>query len=114
MSQTQIDTVALEGMASLLGDQFDDTVQFCFSEFDRLYQEVVASLERDKAEAIRNAHSLKSNAAQFGALSLAELAKHTERTLTQHSVEEANQYIAKLPDEIAATKTQMTAWLENR
>jgi len=75
MTTITIDESALEGMESLLGDQFADTLTFCCSEFQRLGSEVLANLGSDNEAAARHAHSLKSNAAQFGAASYHRLRK---------------------------------------
>ena len=44
MTTITIDESALEGMESLLGDQFADTLSFCCSEFQRLGSEVLANM----------------------------------------------------------------------
>jgi len=110
MEDMVIDEDALLGMKSLLGDQFSDTLDFCYCEFDRLNQELEQSIHNDNESAIRHAHSLKSNAAQFGALSLAEMAKNVELSLNNGDLEEALAYAALLQTFIDQTKDKINIW----
>ena len=104
----QVDVAELETMKSLLGDQFDDTLSFCFSELERLHSEFLANLEQDKTSAVRHIHSLKSNAAQFGARSLAQIAKEIEIALSEGSdPQNVSEQIAALPEVIQQSIAQM-------
>lgn len=112
MTEIQIDDAALQSMQSLLGEQFKDTLEFCCSEFERLANEVIATIGNDKEAAIRHAHSLKSNAAQFGATSLSEVARKVELNLNQDNVEEAVNASTDLLAQVSGSQAQLRAWLE--
>jgi len=110
MEDVVIDEDALLGMKSLLGEQFNDTLDFCYSEFDRLNQELDQTIHNDNESAIRHAHSLKSNAAQFGASTLAEMAKNVEHSLNDGNLKDALVYAAQLQSLIDHTKDKMNIW----
>lgn len=103
---------ALAGMQALLGEQFADTVVFCCSEFERLENELRLALNNDKQEAIRHAHSLKSNAAQFGATSLSNLARAIEQGLIQDDLDDMDDNMARLSAQVSGSKAQLLQWLE--
>ncbi|MFY8275137.1 Hpt domain-containing protein [Pseudoalteromonas sp. SSDWG2] len=108
--EIKIDDSALIAMQGLLGDQFADTLEFCFSEFTRLHGEFEQSLNTDQNEAIRNIHSLKSNAAQFGAITLAETAREIEHGLTKGESQQLQPYIDALPNAIEQSIVHMKQW----
>lgn len=99
-----INSDALFAMQDLLQDQFLPTLEFCLTEFDRLYQDLETDFGTNLTEAIRHAHSLKSNAAQFGADSLAQIARELEHALTESNMSLASDLKAGLPTHISATK----------
>ncbi|WP_440053228.1 Hpt domain-containing protein [Pseudoalteromonas sp. T1lg65] len=107
----KIDESALENMQLLLGEQFEDTVHFCCSEFERLESELMSAMNSDKEAAIRHAHSLKSNAAQFGAVSLSSVARNIEQGLVQEQQEIVEDAIALLADEVAGSAAALQAWI---
>ncbi|MFC0117268.1 Hpt domain-containing protein [Pseudoalteromonas xiamenensis] len=107
-----IDESALLSMQSLLGEQFNDTLVFCCSEFERLESEVMLALHGDMQSAIRNAHSLKSNAAQFGALSLSNTAREIEQALIKDEHELAKEIAQGLAEQVAGSKAKLNAWLD--
>lgn len=111
MIQANIDESALESMASLLGEQFADTLRFCCSEFDRLGAEVMATIDTDTEAAIRHSHSLKSNAAQFGASSLADMSREIEQSLIYDDLSNAKQVSNNLMDQVKASQTKLLHWL---
>ncbi|GEK10662.1 Hpt domain-containing protein [Pseudoalteromonas sp. McH1-7] len=106
-----IDESALENMQMLLGEQFEDTVHFCCSEFERLASELMLSLNHDQEAAIRHAHSLKSNAAQFGASSLSDLAKTLEHALIQNDQGVVDNAIQELSSQVVGSKSKLEQWL---
>jgi HPt (histidine-containing phosphotransfer) domain-containing protein len=114
MTTITIDESALEGMESLLGDQFADTLTFCCSEFQRLGSEVLANLGSDNEAATRHAHSLKSNAAQFGAASLSKLAQSIEQALNQNDLATAEQNSQSLDVQVSGSVEKLQAWFANR
>ncbi|ASM49729.1 hypothetical protein PESP_a1641 [Pseudoalteromonas espejiana DSM 9414] len=111
MTEVQIDVAALESMQSLLGEQFKDTLEFCCSEFERLGNEVIATLGNDKEASIRHAHSLKSNAAQFGATSLSEVARDIELSLNQDNLDQATSASAYLMAQVTGSQAKLNEWL---
>jgi HPt (histidine-containing phosphotransfer) domain-containing protein len=105
---------ALEGMQSLLGEQFEDTLTFCCDEFERLEAELRVALKSNKQDAIRHAHSLKSNAAQFGALSLSNTARAIEQGLINDDPQSVSDNVACLSDQVTGSKTQLIQWLSSK
>lgn len=105
---------ALEGMQSLLGEQFEDTLIFCCDEFERLENELRIALTSSNQEAIRHAHSLKSNAAQFGAVSLSNNARAIEQGLINDDLESVQENLTRLSGQVAGSKTQLLQWLSSK
>lgn len=99
---------ALLSMQDLLQDQFEPTLQFCMSEFDRLQQAIDDTINVNIKEAIRHSHSLKSNAAQFGAESLSQLAKNLEHSLIDGDLIDASRILKTLPAHIISTKSALS------
>ncbi|CAH9058942.1 hypothetical protein PSECIP111951_04084 [Pseudoalteromonas holothuriae] len=106
-----IDNGALESMQSLLGDQFEDTLVFCCSEFERLENDLKLALDCDKQEAIRHAHSLKSNAAQFGAISLSGTARAIEQGLIKGDELSVTENMEQITEQVVGSKSQLLQWL---
>ncbi|WP_372763189.1 Hpt domain-containing protein [Pseudoalteromonas sp.] len=114
MSEININESALESMESLLGEQFAVTLEFCCSEFERLGSEVLATIGHDKEASIRHAHSLKSNAAQFGAVSLAEVAGTIEQQLNNDDLAAAISASQQLMTQVTGSHTLLKNWLAAR
>ncbi|KPH58263.1 Hpt domain-containing protein [Pseudoalteromonas sp. NEC-BIFX-2020_002] len=114
MNTVIIDEGALEGMESLLGEQFDDTLMFCCAEFERLGGEILATIHSDVPTATRHAHSLKSNAAQFGASSLSDVARDIEQSLNNGDLSQAVMATEQLESQVAGAKEKLTQWLQSR
>lgn len=114
MNTVTIDESALENMESLLGDQFADTLVFCCAEFERLGAEVLATIHNDVQTATRHAHSLKSNAAQFGATSLSDVAREIELNLNNSELDNAISASQQLDGQVAGSKAKLTDWLQSR
>ena len=114
MTEINIDTSALESMESLLGEQFADTLDFCCSEVERLGSEVLATIGKDKEAAIRHSHSLKSNAAQFGASSLAEVSRVIEQNLNLDNLAEAIDASNSLMAQVTGSQAKLNEWLASR
>ena len=114
MTTITIDESALEGMESLLGDQFADTLTFCCSEFQRLSNEALTCIDVDNESAARHAHSLKSNAAQFGAMSLSELAREIEHDLNEGQVSKAKANSQNLQAQVEGSQEKLQAWFAAR
>ncbi|BDF94556.1 MULTISPECIES: Hpt domain-containing protein [Pseudoalteromonas] len=114
MNTIIIDENALESMESLLGEQFSDTLVFCCAEFERLGSEVLATIHNDIQVASRHAHSLKSNAAQFGASSLSDVAREIEQSLNSNNLAQAIEASQLLDSQVAGSKAKLTDWLQSR
>ncbi|MBQ4832576.1 Hpt domain-containing protein [Pseudoalteromonas sp. MMG010] len=114
MTEITIEHSALESMEGLLGEQFGDTLDFCCAEFERLSSEVLVALGNDKEAATRHAHSLKSNAAQFGAQSLAEVARDIEQSLVVDNLAQAQNAASSLDEQVKGSKEQLLQWLAQR
>ena len=63
----------------------------------------------DDAAMMRPAHSLKSNAASFGAHQLAELCRAVEHDARQGSVVDADTRVAAIRDELVAVEAALQA-----
>lgn len=105
--EVKINQEALFAMQDLLQDQFLPTLEFCLTEFDRLHADLERDFDVNVTDTIRHAHSLKSNAAQFGAESLAHLAREIEHALGQGDSAHALSLKQALPAHISATKEQI-------
>ena len=114
MTEVSINEAALESMESLLGEQFAATLDFCCVEFERLGSEVLATIGQDKEASVRHAHSLKSNAAQFGADSLAAVAGEIEQCLNNDNLAQATAASAQLMTQVAQSQTLLNNWLASR
>ncbi|MDN3377339.1 MULTISPECIES: Hpt domain-containing protein [unclassified Pseudoalteromonas] len=114
MNTVVIDENALKSMESLLGEQFSDTLTFCCAEFERLAGEVLATIGKDLEASIRHAHSLKSNASQFGATSLSDVAREIEQSLTNGQQEQAITASKLLDEQVEGSKQALTDWLSTR
>ncbi|WP_105168065.1 Hpt domain-containing protein [Pseudoalteromonas sp. T1lg23B] len=106
-----IDNSALESMQSLLGEQFEETLIFCCSEFERLENDLKLALNSNRQEAIRHAHSLKSNAAQFGATSLSSTARAIEQGLMKGDDASVSENMALISEQVIGSKSQLLQWL---
>lgn len=114
MNTIVIDESALESMESLLGEQFSDTLTFCCTEFERLGAEVLSTIHNDEQVACRHAHSLKSNAAQFGASSLSDVAREIEQNLNNGDTVKAISASEQLDGQVAGSKAKLVDWLQSR
>ncbi|MCQ8876958.1 Hpt domain-containing protein [Pseudoalteromonas shioyasakiensis] len=114
MNTVVIDESALESMESLLGEQFSDTLVFCCAEFERLAAETLNTLGQDLEASIRHAHSLKSNASQFGATSLSDVAREIEHSLNNGEQAKAIEASKQLEQQVSGSKEALTNWLASR
>ncbi|KTF18065.1 Hpt domain-containing protein [Pseudoalteromonas sp. H105] len=114
MNDVVIDESALESMESLLGEQFSDTLTFCCAEFERLANEFFSAFGNDLEASIRHAHSLKSNASQFGATSLSEVARDIEQSLNNGEHDKAEAASKQLNEQVSKTQVELTSWLASR
>jgi HPt (histidine-containing phosphotransfer) domain-containing protein len=114
MTEISINEPALESMESLLGEQFTVTLAFCCTEFERLATQVLATIGEDKEASIRHAHSLKSNAAQFGAASLTEVAGVIELNLNNDNLAAANTAADYLMLQVNGSIAKINEWAATR
>lgn len=114
MADIQIDEHALCAMESLLAEHFSDTLGFCCSELERLAQAIFATLDQDNVVALRHAHSLKSNAAQFGAVSLCDVARAIELHLNHGDVVAAKTACNDLMYQVEGSQLCLKQWLATR
>lgn len=75
-----INRATFDGLKQMVGDDFiGELVSTFFDDAPRMLNELRSSLSANDAETFRRAaHSMKTNAATFGATELAELAKALE------------------------------------
>jgi len=94
-SSDVLDTSALEQLRATLGDAGAGELRDTFlAEAPKLISTLRQAAERGDADQLkRAAHTLKSNAATFGATSLAELARTLEARGETGSLEEANELV---------------------
>ena len=99
--QPRIDRAAFEGLRATMGDTVLDELISTFVEDS---QQLVGTMRRalggkDAASVRRAAHSLKSNAAGFGAMPLSTLAKDLEALAASGSLDGAAPRVERLADE---------------
>ena len=96
MSEAIIDQDIFDGLKDLVGDDFvGELVETFFEEAPISLAEMGQALQNGDTETFRrSAHSLKSNAASFGAMQLASLAREMEYLGRDGRVDEAE---SKLP-----------------
>jgi HPt (histidine-containing phosphotransfer) domain-containing protein len=80
MPQTEIDLAAFDTLKQMAGEDFiGQLIETFLEDAPKLIRELQTALKAKDAETFRRAaHSLKSNAASFGANHLSELAKELE------------------------------------
>jgi histidine phosphotransfer protein HptB len=98
MPTSEIDTTVFEELKQMSGADFiDELVETFLDDAPKLLAELQASLKAGNADAFRRAaHSLKSNAATFGAGHLSELARELEMLGKENKLVQVGNRLAAL------------------
>lgn len=98
MPTHEVDATVFEELKQMSGADFiDELVDTFLDDAPKMLAELQASLKAGSAESFRRAaHSLKSNAATFGAMHLAELARELEMIGKEDQLAEVGSRLAIL------------------
>jgi HPt (histidine-containing phosphotransfer) domain-containing protein len=99
-SADAVDPAVLERLRSTMGEGFDELLSTFVEDSQELEDAMRRALTRKDADAFRRAaHSLKSNAASFGAMGLSALAKDLEILARSGSLDGAAARVERLAGE---------------
>ena len=89
-----IDRVVLDALSDSVGEDFvDELIDTFIEEGPGMFHEMQQALSVADADSFRRAaHSLKTNAATFGAMELAEKAKELETMARENNLEIGNRF----------------------
>ena len=106
-----IDRAALEALSDSVGEDFvEELIDTFIEEGPGMFHEMQQALSVADADSFRRAaHSLKTNAATFGAMELAEKAKELEIMARENNLEIGNRF-ANL-EEMYRQAVQALKWL---
>lgn len=110
--QGVIDRGVLESLLDSCGDRefFGELLQTFFSDAPRLFGTMRAALAAGGAEEFRRAaHSLKSNSASFGAVTLSRMCKALEEIGKAGTLEDADKGVAAAEAEYLRVKAALEA-----
>ena len=109
---TSIDKPTFEALKETTGEEFvRELVAMFLSEAPVMLEDLRTSLAKPDAERFRRAaHSLKSNANTFGALTLGALARDLELTGVEHVRERDGRPLADTEAEYSRVAAELKAW----
>jgi PAS domain S-box-containing protein len=104
-----VDESALDGLRATLGEAGTDELLDTFlAEAPKLVSTLHMAVERDDADELRRAaHTLKSNAATFGATALSELSRELEALGETKSLEPAGDLVARAETEYERVRSAL-------
>ncbi len=106
---TIIDANTFEELKQMSGDDFtNELIDTFLEDAPKMIAEIRSSLAAGNAEAFRRAaHSLKSNAATFGATQLAALARELEMLGKENKLHETGNRLERLEDAYASVREEL-------
>jgi HPt (histidine-containing phosphotransfer) domain-containing protein len=109
MPTSEIDKATFEELKQMSGADFiGELVDTFLEDGPKLIAELKAALKAGDAEAFRRAaHSLKSNAATFGAMHLSQLAKDLEMIGKENRLAETGGRIADFESALASASAEL-------
>ena len=109
-SMPVIDKATFDELKEMSGADFiNELIDTFLEDSPKLIEEIRISLATNNADAFRRAaHSLKSNAATFGAGQLAELAKELERLGKDNRLLETGDKLKALEEAFASVRDKLT------
>ena len=115
--QDVLNADALDNLRDVLGgdDQILlELIRSFLTDAPRLLEKVEQGLEKGDTAAVHlNAHSLKSNSADFGALELAELCRQMEFLGKSGDLRDAPALLTNLQDELSRSETALKYLLQS-
>jgi histidine phosphotransfer protein HptB len=105
----QIDMTAFEDLKAMSGPDFiGELIDTFLDDAPKLIKELQTALAKNDAEAFRRAaHSLKSNAATFGATHLSSLAKELEMLGKEYKLTEVGSRVAILEEVFRSVASEL-------
>jgi PAS domain S-box-containing protein len=113
-ANANVDAKVLEGLRESFDDEFvAELIGTFFKEAPALMKTAKAAVEAQDSDTLqRAAHSLKSNAATFGAMSLVDLCRELEGKGKAAEMEGAEEIVARIRAELATTMRALGARLK--
>src|SRR5690606_4691961 len=103
-----LDHARLSALRDAIGEDFADVVTVFVESADAMLTALAAACERGEADAIfRHAHTLKSSAANVGAMALAALARRIERDATADVPSVNRDAVGELERELARVRPRL-------
>jgi HPt (histidine-containing phosphotransfer) domain-containing protein len=108
-----LDPTVLKNLHEMVGGDVEfliDLINTFLEDAPRMLADMRQSLESGDAKLLhRSAHSLKSNSAEFGAMTLSELSRELETLSKGGSVEGAEELVGRVETEFAQAKVALEA-----
>ena len=106
-----IDQATFEELKQMSGEDFiNELIDTFIEDAPTMIAEMKSALEGDDADTFRRAaHSMKSNAATFGANELAELAKELEMLGKDNKLNETGDRLKSMEEAYASAKEELEA-----
>jgi len=105
-----LDTEILDDLQAMLGEEVDRLIDVFLDDTPRLIKSLENAASGPDYDALRDAaHSLKSSAANLGAMSLSAAAKRVELAAREKSLERPAVAVALIANEFARARQQMLA-----
>ncbi|TWT19447.1 Hpt domain-containing protein [Luteimonas marina] len=105
-----LDTDILDDLQAMLGEEVDRLIDVFLDDTPRLIKALENAAAGPDYDALRDAaHSLKSSAANLGAMSLSAAAKRVELAAREKSLERPAVAVALIANEFARARQQMLA-----
>ncbi|HSG42768.1 MAG TPA: Hpt domain-containing protein [Anaerolineales bacterium] len=108
---SEIDQATFDELKQISGEDFiDELIDTFLEDAPNMIAEMKSALEDNDADIFRRAaHSMKSNAATFGAIELAELAKDLEMLGKENKLGETGDKLKSMEDAYASAKIELEA-----
>jgi len=104
-----IDKTTFEELKQMSGEDFiNELIDTFLEDAPKMIEEIKAALDSNNVDAFRRAaHSMKSNAATFGAGQLAELAKELEMFGKENKLHETGDRLKALEEAYASVRDEL-------
>ncbi|MBV6450102.1 MAG: histidine kinase [Anaerolineae bacterium] len=104
-----IDQATFDNLKQMSGEDFiNELIDTCLEDAPKLVMELRAALAAQDSDSFRRAaHSLKSNAATFGALGVAELAKELETLGRENRLTDAGNRLTVLDEAVKSACSEL-------
>ena len=104
-----VDKATFDELKAMSGEDFiNELIETFLDDAPKLIDELKSALEANNADTFRRAaHSMKSNAATFGASQLATLAKELEMLGKENKLHETGDRLGTLEEAFAAVRVEL-------